>query len=291
MVAIGGGHGLGKVLNTFSELGSNLTGIVATTDNGGSTGKLRNETDCIAWGDLRNCIAHLAGSKLGSDLLNYRFKHGDLENHCLGNLIFHALEQLEVKPIEIIEIVRRLLRIDSRLYPMSEQPTHLMAESGDKTIIGELAVDNLTQMPESLSLTEKVYAPNRVIRSIQNANVILLGPGSFLTSIMPALLVEDIYHAICLSQAKIIFIDNLGEEHGTCSKTDLNERLNWLKTIRPNLNIDAVLSSESASDIDLSNCLHIKSNLNDSDVSYRHNEVKLRQAIYSIISQGVALAS
>lgn len=290
IVAIGGGHGLGKVLNTFSDLGANLTGIVATTDNGGSTGKLRENNQTIAWGDLRNCITHLAQSQLGSKLLNYRFDGGELDKHCLGNLIFFALEQLDVKPVEIMEIVRRLLKIESKLYPMTEQPTDLIGCFANQQIHGEVAIDNQSSMPDCLSLVDNVTAPSRALRAIFNANVILLGPGSFLTSVMPALLVDDIYRAISESNAKVIFIDNLGVEHGTCQNTSLQSRLHWLQKLRPNMVIDGILSGEDANDegkVELKQAkpvTHIKAELSDAEVYYRHDEKKLRQALTELIS-------
>ncbi|EWH11017.1 hypothetical protein DS2_05595 [Catenovulum agarivorans DS-2] len=287
IVAIGGGHGLGKVLNTFVDLGGNLTGIVATTDNGGSTGKLRENNDTIAWGDLRNCIAHLAQSQLGSKLLNYRFDGGELDKHCLGNLIFFALEQLDVKPVEIMEIVRRLLKIESKLYPMTERPTDLVGHFGEQQIHGETAIDSQSCLPDALSLTDTVTAPSRALRAIYNANVILLGPGSFLTSVMPALLVDDIYQAITKSNAQVIFIDNLGVEHGACQHTSLQERLTWLQKCRPELVINGVLSGLTTSQVSLSQsvaCAHAQAELSDCEVTYRHDEKKLRQALTELIS-------
>ncbi len=284
IVAIGGGHGLGKVLNTFAELGSNLTGIVATTDNGGSTGKLRAENATIAWGDLRNCITHLAQSQLGSDLLNYRFKNGELDQHCLGNLIFFALEQLKVKPVEIMEIVRRLLKIESRLYPMTEQPSDLIAYSGSIVTHGEVAIDSLPNMPDRMHLTSEVTAPARALRAINNANVILLGPGSFLTSVMPALLVDDIYRAIVSSDAKVIFIDNLGVEHGACAKSTLPQRLAWLLNTCPDLKISGVLSGLHSEPLNIAGCRHLMAELSDKDVQYRHDETKLKSKLSELIS-------
>ncbi|MCU4674622.1 uridine diphosphate-N-acetylglucosamine-binding protein YvcK [Catenovulum sp. 2E275] len=283
LVAIGGGHGLGKVLNTFSELGSNLTGIVATTDNGGSTGKLRQNQDSIAWGDLRNCIAHLSKSQLGTDLLNYRFSQGELDQHCLGNLIFFAMQQLDVSPVGVVEIVRRLLKIDSKLYPMTEEPTDLIAHYAEQLIHGEITIDQQNSMPDKLSLANKVVAPNKVLRAIQNANVILLGPGSFLTSVMPALLVKDIAQALAQTQAKIIFIDNLAAEHGPCHNTSLQDRLNWLANSNPQIKISGVLSGLDTPKVNLDGCIHLQKSLNASDVYYRHDEHKLKHAITELI--------
>ncbi|WAJ71475.1 gluconeogenesis factor YvcK family protein [Catenovulum adriaticum] len=284
LVAIGGGHGLGKVLNTFSSLGPNLTGVVATTDNGGSTGRLRENVDSIAWGDLRNCITHLSKSQLGSDLLNYRFQHNELDQHCLGNLIFFALEQLDVSPVGVMEVVRRLLKIDSKLYPMTEQPTDLIAHYANQPLVhGEINIDKQSQMPECLTLADSVIAPSRVTRAILNANVILLGPGSFLTSIMPALLVKDIYQALAQTSAKIIFIDNLAPEHGPCANADLTKRLNWFKQNCPDIQISGVLSGENTEPLKFDNLTHMQRALNDKTVFYRHDERKLKQALTELI--------
>ena len=108
IVTIGGGHGLGRILSALSFLGPKLTGIVATTDNGGSTGKLRESADCIAWGDLRNCLSHLAsGNRIGSHLLDFRFDGIDeLSGHNLGNLILYSLSELYVRPLESINLLR-----------------------------------------------------------------------------------------------------------------------------------------------------------------------------------------
>lgn len=284
LVAIGGGHGLGKVLNTFSSLGANLTGVVATTDNGGSTGRLRESVDSIAWGDLRNCITHLSKSQLGSDLLNYRFQHNELDQHCLGNLIFFALEQLDVSPVGVMEVVRRLLKIDSKLYPMTEQPTDLVAHyTAQSQVYGEINIDKQSQMPERLTLSDSVIAPSRVIRAISNANIILLGPGSFLTSVMPALLVQDIYQALVQTSAKLIFIDNLAPEHGPCANTSLKQRLEWLQQNCPNIQISGVLTDESTEPLKFKNMIHMQRSLNDKTVFYRHDEHKLKQALTELI--------
>ena len=117
IVAIGGGHGLSQVLRSLSFLGSNLSGIVTTSDNGGSSGKLRKINKNIAWGDIRNCLSHLVSKENGDDFLNYRFKgQGGIAGHSLGNLIFNAMEQLGSTPLNAVNQIRNILSITHVIY-------------------------------------------------------------------------------------------------------------------------------------------------------------------------------
>lgn len=233
VVAIGGGHGLGRVLSTLDFLGSRLTGIVATTDNGGSTGRLRAQQDCIAWGDLRNCLSHLASRpSIGAQLFEHRFQgqqsQNELAGHNLGNLMLLALDQLCVRPLEAVNLIRNLLQIETRLIPMSEQPTHLVAlhPSGNK-IVGETNVDSMAQAPIALSLEPQVAPTLEACQAVKEADLIILGPGSFLTSIMPPLLLPAFAQSLAASQAQVVFIDNLTEEDSPADRLSIEQRLAW----------------------------------------------------------------
>ena len=186
VVAIGGGHGLGRVLSTLSFLGDQLTGIVATTDNGGSTGKLRKRASSIAWGDLRNCLTQLVDQdSVGSQLFNFRFDGKDeLAGHNLGNLILYALNDIQTRPLDSIKLIRRILRVKTRVQPMSETPTDLMAFYAEgRCRVGELSVDDMATMPKNMMLAPLVKAMPETIKALENADLIILGPGSFLTSV------------------------------------------------------------------------------------------------------------
>ena len=110
IVAIGGGHGLGRVLSALSFMKERLTGIVTTTDNGGSTGRIRQEQGGIAWGDLRNCLNQIIiEPSTASALFEYRFTgEGELSGHNLGNLMLKALEDMHIRPIEAINLIREV---------------------------------------------------------------------------------------------------------------------------------------------------------------------------------------
>lgn len=147
VVALGGGHGLGRVLSSLSSLGSRLTGIVTTTDNGGSTGRIRRSEGGIAWGDMRNCLNQLITEpSVASAMFEYRFGgNGELSGHNLGNLMLKALDHLSVRPLEAINLIRNLLKVDTHLIPMSEHPVDLMAiDDQGHEVYGEVNIDQLT---------------------------------------------------------------------------------------------------------------------------------------------------
>ena len=112
-MALGGGHGLGRVLSSLSFLKERLTGVVATTDNGGSTGRIRHQHGGIAWGDLRNCLTQITiKPTIASALFEYRFAgQGELSGHNLGNLILKALEDMKIRPLDGLNLVRDLLHV------------------------------------------------------------------------------------------------------------------------------------------------------------------------------------
>ena len=237
LVCIGGGHGLGRLLASFKDAGEDLTGIVATTDDGGSTGRLREESGTIAWGDLRNCLSQMCTEQtVGTMLFDYRFQtQGDLNGHNLGNLVLFALEQLSVRPTDAISVVRDMLRIKSHLYPMSDHPTSLMAktritqEGGGDILMGEIVIDESDEDIDYLYLQPEVNAELEVISAIKSADAIVLSAGSFMTSIMPSLLVNNIVETINISSAPLILIVNLKQEILGGKALTFDRQLNLLK--------------------------------------------------------------
>jgi len=237
LVCIGGGHGLGRLLVSLRDAGEHLTGIVATTDEGGSTGRLREEAETIAWGDLRNCLSQLCSlDGIGQLLFEYRFQtQGDLDGHNLGNIVLFALDQLSVRPTDAIRIMRDMLRIESHLYPMADRPTTLMAKTtvsatgNSNILVGELSIDDSDEEIDHLYLDPKVNAENEVIETIEKADAIILSAGSFMTSIMPSLLVENILQAINTSKAPLILVVNIKEEElGGGLRLTFNKQLELL---------------------------------------------------------------
>ena len=234
VVAVGGGTGLGRTLRALSFLGERLTGVVATTDNGGSTGWIREQAGGIAWGDIRHCLNQIVDQPtLGSLLLEYRFVDaGALSGHSLGNLIMLALDQLSPRPLHAIDLVRELLGVALRLMPMCESGSHLAARYADgRPVLGEMHLDAMTEVPHSVWLAPPVPATPEAVEAVSEADLILFGPGSFMTSILPALLLPDFRAAVAAARAPRVLIANLHPERGPVGLLDAAALLAWTREV------------------------------------------------------------
>ncbi|MGA9617944.1 MAG: uridine diphosphate-N-acetylglucosamine-binding protein YvcK [Serratia proteamaculans] len=283
VVALGGGHGLGRVMSSLSSLGSRLTGIVTTTDNGGSTGRIRRSEGGIAWGDTRNCLNQLITEpSVASAMFEYRFSgNGELSGHNLGNLMLKALDHLSVRPLEAINLVRSLLKVDAALIPMSEQPVDLMAHDHEGNhVYGEVNVDQLADMPQELMLSPHVHATREALDAIAQADVILIGPGSFLTSLMPLLLLDDLTQALRRSSANMIYIGNLGRELSVAAAAlTLKNKLELMEEKIGRRMIDALIIGPTVDASEVQDRVVIKQPLEATDIPYRHDRQLLRQAL------------
>ncbi|MDH2999338.1 hypothetical protein A1D23_04375 [Chelonobacter oris] len=288
VVALGGGHGLGRLMSSLGFLKARLTGIVTTTDNGGSTGRIRLQHGGIAWGDLRNCINQMITEpSTASALFEYRFSgQGDLAGHNLGNLMLKALEDMKIRPLEGVNLIRSLLRVTSHLIPMSETPVHLGAKlHSGATVVGEVNIDKLNELPKRLFLIPQVSATPEAVKALQQAELILLGPGSFLTSIMPPLLLPEVTEALAHSRAKIFFIDNLGVEHSPAAALSLANRIDWIEQRIGTSAVDGIITYPDADYYSLGEKKILAQKLNDDDITYRHNRTLLCQSIDRILAQ------
>ena len=286
VVALGGGHGLGRVMSSLSSLGSRLTGIVTTTDNGGSTGRIRRSEGWIAWGDMRNCINQLiAEPSVASAMFEYRFGgNGELSGHNLGNLMLKALDHLSVRPLEAINLIRNLLKVDAFLIPMSEQPVDLVAlDHEGHEVYGEVNIDQLDHIPQELMLSPPVPATREAVEAIAEADLILIGPGSFYTSLLPILLLDEMAQALRRTPAPMVFIDNLGKEHSPAANLTLADRMTILEHYVGKKVIDAAIVGPKADVKGMEERLVIQTALDASDVTYRHDRVLLRQALEQAI--------
>ncbi|MGZ9898371.1 uridine diphosphate-N-acetylglucosamine-binding protein YvcK [Shewanella gaetbuli] len=286
IVAIGGGHGLGRVLASLSFLGERLTGIVATTDNGGSTGRIRQDQSTIAWGDLRNCLSHLATRpSLATSVFDHRFTgDNELNGHNLGNLVLHALDQLCVRPLDAVNLVRNMLKINTRIIPMSEASTHLCALTieGNK-VIGELNVDDMHEAPVALHLEPAVTATTEAIHAIEQADLIIVSPGSFLTSILPPLLIPELANKIKSSSAKVIFIDNLTSDNSAGSRFNLSAKINWIHQVLGQNVVTDVIRQTGIDDGSELNSIHIHHfDLVSSHHRGLHDKIALGDAICQV---------
>ncbi|MFG1174956.1 uridine diphosphate-N-acetylglucosamine-binding protein YvcK [Erwiniaceae bacterium CAU 1747] len=283
VVALGGGHGLGRVMSALSSLGSRLTGIVTTTDNGGSTGRIRRSEGGIAWGDMRNCLNQLiAEPSVASAMFEYRFGgNGELAGHNLGNLMLKSLEHLSVRPLEAINLIRNLLKVDAFLIPMSEQPVDLVAVDAEGHLVyGETEIDQMRQPPQELRLSPVVTATREAVEAIAEADLILMGPGSFYTSLMPVLLVPELAQALRRSPATMIFIGNLGKELSPAAAAlTVTDKLEMMENVIGKRVIDALVLGPISDTRQLSGRVIVQEPLEADDIRYRHDRQLLRNAL------------
>jgi uncharacterized cofD-like protein len=282
IVALGGGHGLGRILSALKGIDDNATGIVTTTDNGGSTGRIRHCQGGIAWGDTRNCINQLITEPTSESIMfEYRFRgEGELNGHNLGNLMLTALDNLSVRPMEAIQLIRTMLKVQVNIVPMSEHPSDLKGLTVDGNWVhGETSVDQMDQQLVRLELEPEVPATLEAIVAITEADCIVLGPGSFLTSVMPPLLLPEIGRAIFNNQtAKVIFIENISPEDGSAGKMKIKQKLEWCERACQGRKIDIVIVDSSYPDIE-PEWSFFKADLASPNRDWRHDREKLKKAI------------
>ena len=283
VVALGGGHGLGRVLSSLSSLGSRLTGIVTTTDNGGSTGRIRRSEGGIAWGDMRNCLNQLITEpSVASAMFEYRFGgNGELSGHNLGNLMLKALDHLSVRPLEAINLIRNLLKVDAHLIPMSEHPVDLMAiDDQGHEVYGEVNIDQLTAPIQELLLTPNVPATREAVHAISEADLIIIGPGSFYTSLMPILLLKEIAQALRRTPAPMVYIGNLGRELSLpAANLKLESKLAIMELDLGKKVIAAVIVGPKEDVSAVKERIVIQEVLEASDIPYRHDCQLLHSAL------------
>lgn len=218
IVAVGGGTGLSTMLKGLKKITNNITAIVTVGDDGGSSGRLREEMGVLPPGDIRNCIAALADDEdIVTKLFQYRFKTGEgLEGHSFGNLFLTAMTNICGDMVSAIKECSKVLLIRGRVLPATTDDMRLVAKMEDGSIVkGESRIPEVGKKIIELSCEPKVCRPTQdVIEAINNADLIVLGPGSLYTSITPNLLVKEISAAILNSKAKKIYICNIMTQPG-----------------------------------------------------------------------------
>ncbi|WP_051275264.1 gluconeogenesis factor YvcK family protein [Aestuariibacter salexigens] len=230
IVCIGGGKGLASAIKAWQQLNINITAIVATTDNGGCSGRLRDAGSPVPWGDLRKAVFAMASNNHLVDTMTHRYASlGGLNGHCLGNLVLEACFQQSGSVIAAINMFAKQLGVNGHVLPMSEQTVDLEAItiSGCR-VVGEKDIDGLSTMPATLQLSKHISVPQSCIKAILQADMICIGPGSLLTSVMPVLLAPQIKRALRQSSAFKLFVHNIERECGPAGKLNPNQTVEWL---------------------------------------------------------------
>ena len=257
IVAIGGGTGLSTLLSGLKRYSSNLTAIVTVADDGGSSGVLRRELGVQPPGDIRNCLAALAREEpLLTRLFQYRFKAGSgLEGHSFGNLFLSALTAITGNLESAITASSRVLAVQGQVVPATNADVRLWAElENGERIEGESKIGHAASPIVRLGcIPERPPALPRALEAIANADLIVLGPGSLYTSLLPNLLVPELVEAIRRSKAPRLYICNLMTQPGETDGLDVEGHLRAIEAQLASLGVEerlftAVLAQEDLGD-------------------------------------------
>ena len=213
IVVLGGGTGASTVLAGLKGRGVELSGIVSMADDGGSTGILRKELGVLPPGDIRQCLLALSNaSEEVKALFGYRFSEGSLKGHNAGNLILAALEKSSGSFESAIESAKEMLKVEGDVIPVTLDQTtlHVIHGENKEEIVGEHLIDEaVIEAPRSFLLEPQASLNPKAKEAIEGADLIIIGPGSLGTSLIPVLLVDGAKEAIAKSSAKILFNVNL----------------------------------------------------------------------------------
>lgn len=255
VVAIGGGNGLATLLSGLKSYVrinddsiasiDDLSAIVAVSDDGGSSGRLRDELQMLSPGDIRNCMVALSeDSLLLSRLFRHRFSGGgELGGHSFGNIFLAALTEMTGDFAEAVRLSAEILASKGHIYPATIADVHVAAELNDGSIVvGETKISKVGGMIKRLYLEPSDCQPlPDALNAISEANVITIGPGSLFTSILPPLLVNGVSKAIAATEAVLIFVSNLMTQPGETDGFTARQHLETVSQYAPAIEFDYVI--------------------------------------------------
>ena len=251
VVVLGGGTGMSTLLKGLKQFPIDITAIVSVCDDGKSTGRLREEFNTPAVGDIRKVIVSLAEKdSVFGDVINYRFQTtSDLNGHTVGNLILTALSEITGNLSDAIESISKILKLKGRVLPLTEDCVTLMGKMEDGEIIeGE---HNITECPKKIK--EVYYKEEPVVceaslKAIREADLIILSMGSLYTSILPNLLCHDILKELEKSNSKIMYVSNMMTQPGETDNYKVSDHLKILNKYLKNRKVDVVITNNSIID-------------------------------------------
>lgn len=260
-VALGGGHGLQATLSALRRLTDDVTAVVTVADDGGSSGRLRRELGLLPPGDLRKALTALADQDedrlLWTDVFQHRFGgSGALAGHAVGNLVLAGLLEVLGDPVAVLDEVRKLLGVRGRVLPMCRVPLDIEADvvgldedpRSVRRIRGQVAVASTPGRVQRVRLQgaapgdEAPRACEEAVAAVEAADVVLLGPGSWFTSVLPHLLVPELHEALVHTQARKVVVLNLVPQPGETEGFSPEQHLHVLAEHAPRLRVDAVVA-------------------------------------------------
>ena len=307
VVAIGGGHGLATLLRGLKEHTRNLTAIVTVADDGGSSGRLRESLGILPPGDIRNCLAALSNDEaMLTQLFQYRFSGAsDLDGHSFGNLFITALSDITGSFEEAVAESGRVLSVSGRVLPSTLHDVKLVADIQLPDTVNEIRVRGESAIPEAAGRVRRVWLePNDApafppaLKAILNAELIVVGPGSLYTSLLPNLLVRDLLAAIHASRAIKIFVCNIATQTGETDSYSCHDHVRALEEHIGEDLFDVVLCNQNhstplprgtewvrADQKTLTDSRAYCADLLDEEHPWRHDSAKLGQVLMDLFSE------
>ena len=231
VVVFGGGNGLSTLLSGLKEFPVDITAIVSVSDDGKSTGRLREEFNIPAMGDVRRVLISLSEVEpIVEKLMNYRFQTtSDLDGHTVGNLMLTALTNITGNMSDSIEVLGNVFNLKGKVLPLTEDNVVLMAHMKDgKTIEGEHIITDYPSQIQDLFYKEEPVIPTQVLDEIRQADMIILSMGSLFTSVICNLISKDVIQAIDESHAKILYVCNIMTQPGETDDFTVSDHVETL---------------------------------------------------------------
>ena len=307
IVTIGGGHGLATLLRGLKTYTQNLTAIVTVADDGGSSGRLRESYGILPPGDIRNCLAALSNDEqMLTQLFRYRFSGaGGLDGHSFGNLFITALAELTGSFEEAIAESGRVLSVSGRVLPSTLHDVRLVADVQLPHVLNQVRVEGESSIPKMAGRVRRVWLePNDApafppaLNAILNADMIIVGPGSLYTSLLPNLLVQDLLGAVRASRGLKVYVCNIATQSGETDVYTCDDHIRALeehvgddlfKIILCNDNYEGQLNGDSqwvrADEKTLADARVYCSDLTDPGYPWRHDSAKLARKLIEILDE------
>lgn len=246
IVILGGGTGLSTILRGLKEFPLDISAVVSVCDDGKSTGRLREEFNTFAVGDIRRVITSLSETEpLFEELLNYRFETtSDLNGHTVGNLLLTALSNITGNMQEGIETIGKVLKLKGKVLPFTLASPTLIGKMKDGTIIkGEHNITQSKEQIDSVYYENEVKVNKSVINAIKEADLIILSMGSLYTSIIPNLLSKELIKTIDKSKAKIMYVSNMMTQPGETDDYKVSDHVKILNKYLGKKKIEIVIAN------------------------------------------------
>ncbi len=241
-VALGGGHGLSRSLAALRQVADEVVAIVSVADDGGSSGRLRRDLDVVPPGDLRMALAALGQRERLASVLGYRFPRGELGGHALGNLVLVALQDLhDGDLVAALDELALHLGVSGRVLPCTTEAVTLEARSASGGISGQAAIAATTRLERVWLEPAAPAATPAALDAVAAADLLVLGPGSLYTSLLPNLLVPELAAAVAGAVAPRVLVANLREQPGETEGMNLTAHLDALSEHVPEVRIDAMV--------------------------------------------------